>query len=242
MRTTLLSILAVAPLVSAQQLPEDAARQKRLDAALANWAQAMAAVQSLEAKLERTSEDRVFQTKETYRGTARFLRSGKPNERSRASLYLQDVTQPKKYEQFILTPEFLFEASPATQEIRAHELPKALPGQNVDNNLVGLLFGMSAADAKKRYDITLAAEDANFIVLDIKSRSARDKADFSEARLHLRAADSLPRRLMFKQVNGNTVVWDLPEITTPANLRPADFDAPPLPQGWKFTRVPLKSP
>ena len=48
----------------------------------------MSRVTSLEASCERVTEDKVFKTREVYKGTAKYLKGSGPGLTSRASLHL----------------------------------------------------------------------------------------------------------------------------------------------------------
>lgn len=224
--------------------PEEKAKLQRLDLVLQYWEQAMTQVEKLEAECERVTEDKVFNTKESYKGTARFMKGAPgPDMTSRASLYLVKSDNKNIYEQFILSGAFFYEIAPAAKQIRAHELPKPKPGANNDHNLVALLFGMKAADAKQRYKIDLAGEDATYYYLQIEPRRAEDKAEFSKAQLALVKTTYMPRQLSLFHPNGNKVTWDMPKVNSNAtHLRPADFEAPNPPPGWTIQRVPLNGP
>lgn len=223
------------------QLPNDPKEvEKWRDAILVNWEKVMTNVQSLEAKCERTTDDKVFNNREVYRGTARFMKGAGAGLTARASLYMQNVANPKVYEHIILSGAFLYEVAPAAKEIRVHKLPEPKPGQNADHNLLALLFGMKAEEAKQRYQIDLVKADPHYFYLRIIPKIATDKADFSMAQLALVRATYLPRQLEFQQANKNVVRWDLPEIQTPASLRPVDFEPPALPAGWKMNQVPQR--
>jgi len=217
-------------------------RAKQLDAILTHWESAMTQVKSLEASCERTTEDKVFKTKDIYKGTVKFLKGSAPGLTSGASLYLVNSANPKTYEYIVLSGSVFYEVSPSTQEIRVHELPQPKDGQNVENNLIGLLFGMKAAQAKVRYNIDLEHTDAHYYYLRIEAKSPNDKADFNKAQLVLNRTTYLPRQLNFEQVNGNKVTLDLPSIQTPApNVLPADFMQPNVP-GFKLNRIPATPP
>jgi len=199
-------------------------------------------VKSLEATCERTTEDKVFKTKEVYKGTAKYLKGDGPGLTSRASLYLVDAKNPKAYEHFVLSGQFIYEVAPAQKEIRVLELPQPKAGENVEHSLVGLLFGMKAAQAKARYKTDLIGADQHYFFLGIEAKSQNDKGDFDKAQLALIRATYLPRQLRFEQVNGNKITWDLPSIQTPAaNVRPADFMQPNIP-GFRPVRVPATPP
>lgn len=216
--------------------------EAKRDLVLKYWEQAMSQVKSLEADLERVTEDKVFKTKDVYRGSARFLKGGGPGLTARASLYLVKTDNKNVFEQLILSGTYLYEVAPATKEIRIHSLPEPKPGENRDHNLVGLLFGMKAEQATERYKIDLIHEDANYFYLQVEPRRVKDKAEFDKAQLALIRTTYMPRQLHFLQANGNKVTWDLPRIQMPANhLRATDFEAPNLP-GYKVVRVPPADP
>jgi TIGR03009 family protein len=238
MRTIAMAVCVLLTSSAFGQLPPAGPeRDKWLDAVLANWEKALADVTSLEASCERVTEDKVFKNREVYKGTAKYLKGNGPGLTSRASLHLVKTDNPKTFEHLILSGQFLYEVAPAVQEIRVHELPPPKAGQNVDHNLVGLLFGMKAAEAKARYKIELAHADVNYFFLLVESKTPADKADFERAQLALIRKTYLPRQLIFEQANGNKVSWDLPSIQTPAaNVRPADFMQPNLPN-YKLVRV-----
>jgi TIGR03009 family protein len=208
---------------------------KLLDGVLGDWEKTMSKTTSLAARLERVTEDKIFQTKDVYTGTAKLLRAeGQP---LRASLHLVKADNPKIYEKLVLNGTSLYEFAPASKEIRVHTLPEPKPGQNVDPNLLGLIFGMKADQAKARYKIELSAADANYLQLCIESKTRDDKADFGKAVLALARATLTPRQLIFVQPNGNRTTWNLPVIDMPTKLGAADFDTTP-PAGWKLSRVP----
>src|SRR5437868_1250785 len=75
---------------------------------------------------------------------------------------------------------------PREKVIRIHTLPQRAPGQPaVDDNFMGLLFGMSAQEAQRRYELTVMKQDQWYYYLSVKPRLAADRAEFTEARLAL---------------------------------------------------------
>jgi TIGR03009 family protein len=231
------TILAQAPAT-----PLQAQADPHLEAVLANWEKAMTGVQSLHAKCVRTKLDKTYQTTEVFSGHARYLR-GAPGQTSRAALELFKNNQPQVFEKYLCSGNFLYEWSPANKVIRVHQLPPPKPGQIADDNFLSFLFGMKAAEAKARYQIEykVAPNDKWYVYLEILPRVASDKADFTKARLALLQANYLPRQLWFLQPNGDEVTWDFPEVISPANLGPAAFAHPQLPQGWQFVQVPAQT-
>src|SRR5207302_1388625 len=110
-----------------------------------------------------------------FEGTAKYM---KPNL---ASLDLRLRGRPNVIERYICTGTYLFEFRQAESKIRAHEMPPPKEGQVADDNFLSFLFGMRAAEARRRYDISLFKEDANYNYLKILPRFPEDKADFQTA-------------------------------------------------------------
>jgi TIGR03009 family protein len=203
----------------------------RLDALLMQWEQKMRTVQGLHATVTRTETDPVEKTAKTYTGEAKFLR---PN---RAMLYMKSTTDPNLYEQYVFTGTYLYEYSPQFKRLRIHELaPKA--GQVVEDNFLNFLFGMSAEDAKRRYDMSLAKEDQHYVYLFVSPKTPADRADFSKARLVLWATTFLPRQLEFETPNGSVIKWDIPKADPAARVTATDFAPPTPPRDWQVQRVP----
>lgn len=222
------------------QVPQPAApfdpAHNRLDALLLRWEQELQKVDTLDAQIVRTTDDKTFQVKEVAEGVARYK---KPNL---ALMELHGKTNPQLFEKYVCTGTYLYEFAPASKEIRAHELPPPKPGQVADDNFLSFLFGMKAETARQRYDLRLVQEDKYYIYIEVYPRTAEDKADFSRARLVLNNQTYLPRQLAFEQPNKNTIIWDLPRLTSGANINMADFAQPVTPPGWKMVRVPRTDP
>jgi TIGR03009 family protein len=199
-----------------------------LDTYLMRWESEMKGVTSILVKdCIRTDKDK--NGTKTWRGEARYL---KPNL---AALRLVQQEDPKIYELLISTGTHLHEYRPQLQTLVIHELPPAKFGA-FDNNLLSFLFGMSAMDAKRRYELTLtrdlSPENPHYIYIGIKPRYVEDKKEFVQAQLVLFSATMLPRRLWFEQPNGTEVTWDLPNMDTHIQLHVTDFAPPAAPKGW----------
>ena len=206
----------------------------RLDSLLMAWEKNMTSVDSIYVqKLQRTEKDKTG-TK-VYEGEARYMR---PNL---AALRLVQQANPNLYELFICTGNFLYEYRPQSRKLMIHELDQPKAG-NFNNSFMQFLFGMSAVDAKRRYELTLAkdlsAENPHYVYIDIKPRFEGDKREFTRAQMVLFGATMLPRRLWFEHRNGNEILWDIPNLDTQVKLKQADFTPPQAPQGWETVRVP----
>ncbi len=220
-----------------QQAPQD---DRMLNAVLARWEHAMKNVKTLETTIRRTSIDKVFNTKEVYRGYARYLKTKHANL---AALHLQNTKRKTAFEKYVITSDFLYQYDPAQKLIRVQKLPKGRNGQLTDDNFLSFLFGMGAAEAKKRYDLRYIAppkDDKWYYYIEIRAKTKADKADFTRARLVLLRSTFMPRQLWFEEQNGNEVFWDFERVNTKADLRVTDFAQPKLPTGWRYRREPAR--
>ena len=106
----------------------------------------------------------------------------------------------------------------------------------VDDNFMGLLFGMTAQQALARYDLQLVPkpEDKFYCYLVVTPRLAADKAEFIKARLVLWQKSFLPRQIEFVDSKGDQIIWDVLRIDPNAQFHATDFQKPQLPAGWKF--------
>ena len=205
-----------------------------LDDHLAKWEAAMKTVETLGAKLTRIDKDPTFDRVQKLTGVAYYMKVG--TGATVQNLALLEMTldgQKEPKEKFICTGTYIYSYAPEQKEIRYYELPKPKPGQVADDNLMSLLFGMKADDAKRRYELKLAKEDTHYIYVDIAPRSPADKADFQRAQLILNKSNYLPRRLSFEHANGSEVTWDIPNLQVGMALDRRAFDAPQAPPGWK---------
>jgi TIGR03009 family protein len=219
--------------------PADPAAAQALDRHLLRWEQEMQRVQTLAAVLNRIEKDKTFETVQKYSGYAQYLKAGAgPTALNLAMLEMRHEGKSDIAEKFICTGTFLYQFLPAQKEIRAYELPKPRPGQVAEDNFLTFLFGLKAAEAKRRYDLRLVKEDQWYVYVEINPRAPQDRADFQRARLVLNKDNFLPRQLWFEQPNGSEVTWDIPRIQVNAALNRADFDKPRTPPGWRLTEVP----
>jgi len=231
------ALLAGAPLLA--QPPAQApplAANNRLDQLLMNWEHQMQGVKTVAAHCVRTTVNQVFQVTDVYEGTASFM---KPNL---AMVKLTKKNKPDTYEMYVYNGNSLWEYSPQNRVVRVHDLtPSQVPaGVPVaqENSFLALLAGMQAADAKRRFDLTLVKEDQWYVYIKIIPRLPSDKADFQEARLVLNQQTYLPRELWFKEPNGNEVKWDIPRVDSGVPLNVAEFVNPQVPPGWKVQKMP----
>ena len=203
----------------------------RLKQILTMWEQKMRSVSSFEADVNRYDTDAVTKTKKVLSGKVKFLR---PN---RAYMRLVSTTDPNSYEEYVFTGQYLYEYLPATKKLNIHELANK-PGQIVEDNFLNFLFGMKAEEAERRFQLTLAKEDANYVYLLIDPKFAADRQDFTKARLVLWANSYLPRQCEFESSNGDIVLWDIIRCDPTAKVVMADFTPREAPKDWTKKTIP----
>ncbi len=200
-----------------------------LDSYLMRWESEMKGVTSIVVEdCVRTDKDKTGI--KTWKGEARYL---KPNY---AALRLIQQQDPNIYELMVSTGTHLYEFRPQYKKLVIHELPPAKFGA-FDNNLLSFLFGMSAMDAKRRYELSLTRDlgpdNPYYIYIGIKPRYVEDRKEFVDAQMVLYSSTMLPRRLWFRQPNDTEVTWDLPNMDTKRQLHVSDFAPPPAPKEWE---------
>src|SRR5439155_4451401 len=149
----LCGVLLLGAVLSAQQPPPASSPappldpNNRLDALLMQWEAKMKSVQTLKATLTRERIDKVFKTRDTFAGDAKYMKH------NLALLELKRRDRQDIFEKYICTGTYLYEYNQSNREIRVHELPPPKPGQVADDNFLAFLFGMKAEEAKRRYDL-----------------------------------------------------------------------------------------
>jgi TIGR03009 family protein len=224
--------------------PQAAPGAERLDQYLLRWEQEMMRVQSLAATLKRTEKDPTINQQRLYEGYAQYMKVGSgPSALNMAMLQMSPPGKPNDIaEKFVCTGTYLYQFVPSTKVIRYYELPKPQQGNVADDNFLSFLFGMKAAEAKKRYILELAGEDQWYVHIKVQPRFQTDKADFTAAQIALYKDSFLPAQLWFKQVDGSEVTWQIPAIRSGVQLKREAFEAPQLPPGWKLEQVPRGQP
>jgi TIGR03009 family protein len=220
----------------------DEKNQKWLDAYLDAWEKRMKRIDALETKIVLTEvEAGPPQVKNSFTGEASLL---KPNL---AKMFLKEGTRPedaRKWRHFVADGKFLWEYDYAKKIARVMQLPKDGVG---DNTLLTFLFGMTAADIKKRYDLVIDVDNPDkhnehYIHIMIFPKSREDMQEFKKAELVLwkskdpKWADvwMMPARLWFQHPNGNQVTWEFKNMKTDPKLMASDFKAPGFPdKEWK---------
>lgn len=217
-----------------QPAPAATAADAALDEHLGKWEKAMKGIETLGAQLTRIDKNPNFDKVEKLTGAAYYMRVGTGTAAQNLALLEMKLDGQKEFkEKFICTGTYIYAYAPEQKEIRYYELPKPQPGQVADDNLMSLLFGMKADEARRRYELKLSKEDANYIYVEIAPRADRDRSDFQRARLVLSKTNYLPRQLWFEHPDRSEVLWDIPNLQVGMAMNRRAFDEPQTPPGWK---------
>jgi TIGR03009 family protein len=244
---SLTALLLIGALALAQQpgpQPQNSQQPSfdpRLEAILVNWEKAMSSINSLHAQVRQINVDKVLGNTTSFFGEAKYL---KPNK---ASLFMknEDPKKQQEFERLVCNGQTAYKWEASLKEIHIHELPKPKQGQINDDNFVSMLFGMKAADAKRRYNLELLPpppNDTYYHYIMVGPRDPQDKAEFTRARLVLTIKESLPRQIWFEQPNGNETTWDFPKLAPNVPIDPRDFAQPVPPAGWQLKRATAEGP
>jgi TIGR03009 family protein len=235
-------VLAALVLVGASAMAQEAppaapAADSPLDNYLLRWEQEMKKVDSLSAEITRVTKDKSFDTVKKLVGWAAYKKRGSgPSTLNQAAMELRPEGKREFQEKYVCTGTRIFRFWPEKKEIEVFEIPKQ-EGGVPDEGFLAFMFGMRAADAKRRYDLRLAKEDRYYVYVDIVPRMPQDKGEFQKARLVLNKDTFLPRQLWFEGANGTEVLWDIPRMATGIDLNPRLFDQPATPKDWRVTLV-----
>jgi len=213
-----------------------------LDGILKQWELQMQRIEFLTANLTLVEKDKVFNAARTSSGTAKYLKSGSPNQPVLlASLEFRKENKTETDRKFLCTGNFLYELDFGQKVVRAFEMPKPKPGQVADDSFLTFIFGMKAEEAKSRYNLNLDKEDQYYSYISITPKLPADRADFQRAQLVLLRTTFLPRRLWFEKPNGDETTWDIPVIDTKKPVDRKEFDPPQLGKDWRWMQASAPS-
>jgi TIGR03009 family protein len=222
--------------------PADPPADPELDGYLSKWQDKMQAVSALTAQLDRKVKDKTLDVEQQTSGFAKYLKKGSAS--TAQNLVLMEMTPKGKKdfsERIVCNGAFVYQYSPSTKEIVAHELPKPTDNKQADDNILGFLIGMKKEQVKQRYDLKLTKTDKSFIYVMIYPKFAEDKQDFKRAQMVLDKETFFPYRLWFEKPNDDEVTWYVHDVLSgpDAKIDQREFDQPALPdKDWKIVTAP----
>ena len=220
--------------------PGAAAPDAKLDPHLKGWEQKMGGLTNFRSDLALTKKESTFQQAREYTGSVLCM---KP---SFARLRIETTAKalpgkPVDFEAFICNGAFVYMYNGLQQEVTEYKLPPNVGAAGGDNLMLDIVSGIKADDAKRRFDIKLFNEDANYVYLDIKPVQQKDQQEFTHVRFALFGPRTqfayLPAQVWLQKPNGDTELWKFsnPQINVP-NVDQKVFDYVPVP-GWPLKKA-----
>jgi len=235
---TLFALLAAAPAVFPQAPPADPPQiPAALGTHLTAWEARNKQVKTLSAACELVKRDTVHRKEKVYTGTLTCM---KPNL---ARLTLAAKTAPADSVAYLCDGASVYEYDGPGKRVTEHRLPAANPNGAADNLLLAFLSGsMTAADAVKRFDLSLVKEEEYYVYIGVKPRLPRDLQEFESATLVLygpKAArlglDYLPAVVVLRGNTGQTEEqWTLSRLEPNSDKVTADKFRFAKPEGWEL--------
>ena len=229
---------------------------KRLANLLDLWEQNSANLKTLDVRMTRTDRNPAWGEDDQYKGRAMFKipnRAWLDFQKEKEvvdpvtkKLVVDPVTgKPKKaflpHERIICTGAEVWQYRCETNQIFIYPLEKDVQQRALEEGPLPFLFNFKAAEAKRRYEMALVAEDEKTFTIRIIPRLAIDQESFKKAFVLLdRQLFLLPRRIFLVLPDEKSSKDFVLELTTKApNFDVADDKFQPnVTQGWKVVRNP----
>jgi TIGR03009 family protein len=220
---------------------------QRLADLLNLWEQNSGNLKSLDVRMTRTDRSPAWGEDDHYEGRAMFK---VPNLAWLDFQKQREVADPatkaktKKlfaYERIICTGTEVWQYRCDTSQIFIYPLEKDVQQRALEEGPLPFLFNFKAAEAKRRYDMTLVAEDENTSTIRIIPRLPIDQDSFKKAFVVLdRQLYLLPRRIYLilpDEKSSKDFVLKLTKQVANCNVDDANFH-PKAEAGWKVVRNP----
>jgi TIGR03009 family protein len=205
---------------------------RRLDELLKGFEQKTRGTRDFHCEFQRTTKDAVFQKEHVESGKAWGIKPyiGR----------LDIFDEQARSQVFVYTGQALYQYEFKSKQQIVHLLPEhdaenqAVPGP------LSFVYGMTAAEAKRRFDMTLVKEftrkNAQYAEIHVTPRTEFDLKEFKLTKLVIDTTTYLPKEILVVEPNGNQQHWDFTSIET--NLTPslrADQFGPlkNLPKDWR---------
>lgn len=205
----------------------------RLEELLRGWEAASGKIRDLQCDFQKTSKDAVFGGTRVEYGKASLLRPyfGK-----------LDLTDEKgsPTTTFISTGKAVHQYDARSKLEVVYILPEEKGTDNTMPGPLSFVFGMTAKEAKRRFQMTLMREfvaknGVEYAELQVLPLTPEDQQEFKRARLVINKKTFLPKEMMIVEPNDTQQHWNMTRLQT--NLKPplsADTFVPlKLPKGWK---------
>jgi TIGR03009 family protein len=238
---------APAAKAAAQKQPVDPAMMEWL---LGQWEKQSSLLKTLDVNILRIDNTPAWGDLEYYEGRAMFK---SPNlamidfnkiEQDANKKPIRDpatkkfVTKP--YERIICTGTEVWQYRSDVQQVFIFPLEKNEQQKAIEEGPLPFLFNMRAADARKRYEMTLMSKDDTSYHVDIRPKIDVDKESFSQAFVRLDKNYLLPIRIVMISPDGKSEKdFRLSHMVPNKNVNEKNFEGKPLGPPWKVIRNPV---
>lgn len=229
-----LALMLVLAATAAQAQPSAGILDDRVDILLRDWSQKTSQIRSLYAEFERTTVDKVWGTKETAKGSARYMAP----QKARLDILGENA------ESYVITGTGeIWEYKPPTKQITVYELPPEMIKEvkNIQDGPLPFLFGTEPEKAKARYRFEIIHRDEKMIHVKVFPKLQEDKQHFVWAEIRLDGKTFLPTMLIFQEANSNEVTFDFGQsVWTNIEINEDDFVGKPI-KDWRIIRKKVNS-
>ena len=187
-----------------------------LEKILRDWEAKSSQIKSLNGEHKRTVYNRVFEEERRASGKF-FLKTpdmgridivGTKPKKDEKSLRIGASGHPFRIqedqaEKWICTGQEVVIVNEADKSFEVIPLPEEMQGENIINSPLPFLFGMKAADAKRRFQMELKQDTKESAVLVVFPRLPSDQNNYSEAWIILDKVNYLPTAVKMFDPTGN---------------------------------------
>lgn len=178
----------------------------KLEAILQDWERESAQIKVLQGKHFRQEFNKVFSVEKRSMGVfyyeapdkGRFDMQGVAIKEGDVSRKIDPQTQ-KPYQLasgtdqgWVCTGTDVLMIDPVAKQFEISPIPPQLQGQNIIQSPLPFLFGMKAADAKRRFKLTLYSDTKAAWVIDAEPRNQMDAQNYKVARIALSKENFVP--------------------------------------------------
>ncbi|MBI3467728.1 MAG: outer-membrane lipoprotein carrier protein LolA [Planctomycetes bacterium] len=204
------------------------ATDPRLEELLRGWEATSLKIKDLYCEFQKTTKDAVFPDTSVQNGKAWLMRP---------YFGRLDLTDDKgnPTSTFISTGKAIHQYEAKSKQEVVHILPDPKGADQTMPGPLSFVFGMTAKEAKRRFQFTLAREFAKngveYAELQVLPLTPDDQQEFKRARLVINKKTYLPKDMLIIEPNDTQQLWNITRIVPNPN--------PPIAAD---TFVPLKTP
>lgn len=208
--------------------------QAEVDELLRRWEAHTGDIKTLRGQFGRITYNEVFGTKQEDTGSFVYKAPDK------GKFWVDTEGDPEKW---ICNGEEILQFNDETKQVKKMTLPEELRGEPIRKGPMPFLFGMSAAELRRRYWLKITKETPTQYWLEAYPLLREDAANFRVAQLLLDKETFLPIAIKLHDPNGKSSrVYNMRnqqgQITIRRNVILLDTEFHPPLFGWKVVTIP----